>query len=367
MLYVRRSGERHFAGIALPKGRPVVATVPPSYAAGRGFDYFVQITDEHGNTRTVPPGGRAAPEHAWPVTRWTRVDLGRHRFGHTRAPQAVIQAAWGSGRGELGRERTVGASSFDVSRDGDVIVLDQLNRRLAVYAADRSAPAYTPIEFLGGEGDIAVAADGTVYVLDQGRATEHVPFIRSYGAALDTLASTRVGEQLATMVRMGPGGAIVHVLPSEQWLPVGRAGHLLQPHEQRAGALPARVFPTGEQVVVDAGRREARLALFERGRLAGSWLIRSVTPLGEVQLAERYRDGLVVALRVFNARAAEWRVLWLTDAGVAGAVAVRVVEKVDSTALSRLRRHGDRLYALESRRRGAAIVRYDLDFPRPGS
>lgn len=308
---------------------------------------------------SMPAGGATAPQHAWPVSRWTSIALGRHKLGDVSTGTPVVEADWGRSRGQFGRERTVGASAFDLTPTGTIVVLDQLNHRLASYRARQRTPTYTPIEFLGGEGDIAIGGDGSVYVLDYGRATEHIPFVRSYSSALERLATTRVAEQ-ATALRVGHRGAIVHVWPSEQWLPVGRGAKLLPPDAQLRGGRPARTFATGEEVAVDIDRRHARFALYKDSDLRGSWSITSATPVGEVQLFEPYRNGLLVVLRLFRAGQAEWQVMQLAPSGLGRRFAVRVVEDIDATALSRFRRHGDQLYVLQSSDESAAIIRYAL-------
>ena len=93
-----------------------------------------------------------------------------------------------------GREMArIGPSAFDVAPDGTVAVLDQVNDRLVMYGSG-TAPRYVPIAFTGGEGDLALGADGTAYVLDQ--APE--PIVRSYAPS---------GAQLVTTSRLGCGHA----------------------------------------------------------------------------------------------------------------------------------------------------------------
>jgi hypothetical protein len=272
----------------------------------------------------------------------------------------VVVAGLGIGPRELGRLRTVGPSAFDVTADETVVILDQVNRRLAVYPRS-GPPRHTPITFLGGEGDLAIADDGTVYVLDGGRPREHVYFIRSYDRDLKPLATTQlaVGTQGDT-IRVGEQGAIVHVFPAEQWLPVGTGRDLLEPDEQEAGAGSGQTFPEGHEVAVAAGRRETRVALFDGDDVIGSWRIRSATPFGEVQLVEPNANGLLAVLRVFSKTRAEWLVLQLTPAGLAKSFSVRPVEDLDSAATSRFRLRENVLYELQSSRTGVRVVKHDL-------
>ena len=362
-LHVRRAGEGEFDEIPLTTVRQSLATVsvPAAYAAGSGFEYYVDLHDERGRSRTIPGGGAAAPQRAWAIDRSTPVELGRHRFGRTRAGRVVVDASWGAGPRSVGLRRGVGPSAFAVAPDGGIVVLDQVNRRLAVYRLGAPArPRHVPIRFLGGEGDVAVAADGTTYVLDSGAPKEHVAFLRSYTARLSPLAETRVAEAPADRLAIGPDGAIVHAFPSEQWLPLGEGRHLLGREEQERGARPARTFPDGRQVIVKATPIEARFALFDRKGVVGSWRITSTTRLGEVQLAEPYGRGVVVVVRVYTARRAEWQVLELSPEGTAGGFSVRPVEWAGAGPGARFRRAGRYLYQLRSGRSGIEIARYRL-------
>jgi hypothetical protein len=363
VLHVRRSGASEFDQIPLTTVRHGLATasVPAAYSTGTGFEYYVDLHDERGGSATVPRGGAAAPQRSWAIGRWTNVVLGRHRFGRTREGQTIVEAGWGRGPHRLGLQRGVGPSAFAVAPGGAIVVLDQLNRRLAVYSpGDSSRARYVPIRFLGGEGDIAITRDGTVYVLDAGKPTDHVPFVRAYGPGLRELAATPVAETPSNRIAIGPTGAIVHAVPSEQWLPVGERGRLLAPDEQERRARPARTLRDGREFVVMASAAEAQVALFGPAGVVGSWRIRSATPLGEVQLAEPHGRGLLVILRVHTRARAEWQVLELGPHGVVDRFSVRPVEWADAGAGARFRLSGGFLYELRSGRAGAEVARYRL-------
>jgi hypothetical protein len=354
-LHVRRPGASSFDELPLAtvgQGRASVS-IPSRYTSGSGLDYYAEIEDEHGRARTVPRAGASAPQHSWTVDRWTTVALGRHVFGAPRQAETVVAAPWG----ELGQRRRVGPSAFDVAAGGAIIVLDQANRRLAVYEGAR--PRYVAIPFLGGEGDLAIAPDGTTYVLDQGKPREHVAVVRSYDRRLRPLASTTLAEAPSGRLHADEHGAIVHASTSEQWLPVGARGELLPADEQAAQARSAPVYG-GAEVAVDANPAEARFALFRNDRPVASWDVKSATPLGEVQLAEPWDGGLLVVVRVHTTARAEWEVLELTRRGLARSFAVATAEWADAPPGSRFRLEDGALYALQSRRTGVAIVRYDL-------
>jgi hypothetical protein len=143
------------------------------------------------------------------------------------------------------------------------------------------------------------------------------------------------------------------------WLPTGAARPPLSPAQQLAAAEPARRVEGGS-VVVRAADDEALLALVRGDRVAHAWAVRSSTRLGEVQLAEPYGDGLLVVVRVWTEKKAEFRVLRLTTSGVAESFAVDRAEWAESASLSRFRLHGTTLYQLRSTPSGTQIATFEI-------
>lgn len=365
-VFVRAVGAADFDELSLvrePEGS-LSAEVPAGYTSGAGFDYFAQIDTGGGGSATLPTGAGDAPHHAWALGGWTTVDLGSQRFDDTSPPSSILaEFSWGKGRRLLGldsgREQSrIGPSAFDIAPDGAVVVLDQVNRRLVV-AKGSVAPKELPIEFGGGEGDLAVGDDGTIYVLDAGSAGAG-PVLRSYNPAGDLIAGTPLAEPVADMVRAGPAGPLVHTYPSEMWLPTGSGRPPLAPEDQIAAARPGRNVPGGLAVVVRASPAEAKLALVRGDRVVRSWLVRSSTDLGEVQLAEPYADGLLVVVRLWNEKQAVFRVLQLTPDGVAKSFAVDRAEWAETASLSRFRLHGRTLYQLRSALSGVEIAAFEI-------
>ena len=214
-----------------------------------------------------------------------------------------------------------------------------------------------PIAFAGGEGDLAVGRDGTIYLLDAGGAR---PSVAAYTPAGDLIAETRLAEPSADMVRVGPRGPIVHAYPSEMWLPTGAGRPPLSPDEQLAGARSARTFGDGVGVVVSASPDEARLALVRGDRVLHTWLLRSSTNLGEVQLAEPFADGLLAVVRLWNEKRAEFRVVRLAPGRAVESFSVDRAEWAETASLSRFRLHGDTLYQLRSTASGVEIATFEI-------
>jgi hypothetical protein len=105
---------------------------------------------------------------------------------------------------------------------------------------------------------------------------------------------------------------------------------------------------------------EALLALVRGDRVAHAWAVRSPTHLGEVQFAEPYGAGLLVVVRIWTEKQAEFRVLRLTEAGLDTSFAVDRAEWAESASLSRFRLHGTRLYQLRSTPSGTQIATFEI-------
>ena len=360
-VFVRRNGEFAFRRVPLAasEGSALTAALD-GVTAEDGFSYYAIIEDGSRSAITVPAGGAAAPQRAWTVPAMTVAALGTHTFGHTRRPDGrSMTASWGDGANALGLitgrgQVTIGPSAFDVAPDGSITVLDQVNDRLAVYAQGRVS--YEPITFAGGEGDLAIGADGTTYVLDH--AAE--PVVRTYTRTGAPAGLTRIEDRAADMLRAGPGGALVHAYPGDMWLPVGRAGVPLEPTAQVAAARAGRSVVGGVEVVVRANPTQALFALIRGDRVLRAWRVTSATNLGEVQLAEPLGDGLLVVLRLWTETDAEFVALVLTAQGLSTSFAIDAEEWAESAPFGRFRLHQGTLYELRSAPSGAAIVSFEI-------
>ena len=331
-------------------------------AGDGGFDYYAELDNGRGETATLPEAAAVAPQHVWPLQSWTTVDLGLEPFGETRSPSSVVsELTWGKGSQAVGldsgqEQSRIGPSAFDVAPDGSIVVLDQVNHRLSRLRPG-AGTTQLPIPFAGGEGDLAVGGDGTIYVLDAGASQ---PVVRSFTPTGDLIAGTPLAETIADMVRVGPDGPLVHAYPSEMWLPTGQGRPPLTAEEQLAGAKVARSVGGGLAVVVSASPVETRFALVRGGDVVRAWLLRSTTTLGEVQLAEPYGDGLLVVVRLWDEDHAQFRVVRLAPDGLAATFSVERAEWAETASVSRFRLHDSTLYQLRSSSSGVEIATFEI-------
>jgi hypothetical protein len=372
-VYVRAGTAGAFEEIPLRRTDDVadgryVAEVPALLAASpEGFSYYAVLRNEAtGASLTVPSAGAAAPQLSLPLARAVDVDLGAHRFGATRRADArVVEAPWGSAPGQAGLVHgptlgPIGPSAFDVLANGDVAVLDAVNRRIGRWHAARHV-ADTPVDVTGGIADMAVEPDGSIDVLEPS-GDGPTPELRSFDASGALTAKTPIADRTWSELRKGPQGPEVQQEPSEQWMPVGRG---LTRTAQARSAHAGRALPNGKELVVfRTGTSEARVAELAGGNVRRAWRIVSATPLGEVQLAEPLGNRFVVVIRPYTETQDEFFVLVLGDRGVERSFSVDSADWAETAPLARFRLAGSSLYQLGSTPGGMHVDRFDLEVNR---
>jgi hypothetical protein len=375
-VFVRAGQSGPFQQLALTRGEDsrdgrYFVDVPREIASSRaGFSYYATLRDRaSGASITVPAGGSAAPQRSVPLSVAASVALGEHVFGRDREPdKRVVAAAWGSEVGQAGlvgsRELGfVGPSSFDVSADGSVVVLDQVNARVQHWS--RVGVKATSLEVSAGLADFALEPGGVMDVLEPPNRISPAPLLRSFRGDGTPLWAQRLSDRTWAKLAVGPAGPVVQQQPSEQWLPVAEHGAALGRAAQAGHGRPGRPFANGSEVVVErVGSAELRLAELVGNAVARSWRITSATPLGEVQLAEPHGSRLVVVTKTYTDDRSEYLVLVLDRSGVVNSFAVESLEWAESAPLARFRLAGSSLYRLGSTRAGLFVDRFDLEVSR---
>jgi hypothetical protein len=315
VLYVRNSRQRDFTQIPLAaKNGSVVARVPGSLATGPKLSYYALLRDPSGRSVTVPATGARGPEQVWVVDRALRVSLGTHRFGHLRAPSAIVARAGPKDVGFVGcmedaakrtlcadgsqppqgggcgcGEPSYGPSSFDIARDGSIWLLDEVNHRLLVWrpgrpaTLDRSVPLPQNLSVT----DFALGTTGGIYLY----ATDHVGPGHSNLYALTSTGQLRwkAPAHGNPPLRIGPDSALYTPFGfplSEQvrsaWTPLTNpAGRPLSASEQRRRTSPFQPLAGGLRLVsTQPSSHEVRFGLVNRaGELVRAWRVTSRTDL----------------------------------------------------------------------------------------
>jgi hypothetical protein len=222
-----------------------------------------------------------------------------------------------------------------------------------------------PLDLSGGLADFAVEPNGTMDVLEPPNRALPAPVLRSFEEDGTPRWTQRLSDRTWAKLALGPDGPAVQQQPSEQWLPISAHGLALGRERQAERGRPGRPFAHGgELVVARVGPAELRLAELNGNSVGRSWRITSSTPLGEVQLAEPFRSGMVVVLKTYTDERAEDVVLVLDHAGAVEQFAVQPSEWAESAPLARFRLAGSSLYQLGSTPAGAFVDRYDLEVTR---
>jgi hypothetical protein len=234
------------------------------------------------------------------------VPLGSHRFGHLRAPQAIVARA---GPNDVGFYRpqegpSFGPWSFDIARDGSVWLLDQVNDRLLVWRPGRpDRPARTvPLPFKAAV-DLVLGPDGTVYVTSgQAQEPDYLYALTSTGQVRWKVALPT--DQVVGSLLMGADGVVYYHYhdSAEAWTPLTDPhGRPLPVTERRRRTSPHQPLPGGLRLVTTSpSSHERRFTLINQaGQPVRAWRVTSQTELGALIGAPALLGGdLVVTLGV---------------------------------------------------------------------
>jgi hypothetical protein len=300
-LFVRNDLRRSFVRVPLKADGPLVsAAVPASLLRGHRLDYYAVVRDlKSKRSATLPHASSLI------LRKPALIDLGKHVYGQTRAPAAVVARAapdevtWDTGEGF-----SVGPQTFQVGADGGAWLQDSIGNRLLVWNA--GAPdtiAHTiPLHGYGGQGDFVPAPDGTVFSSAPGNG-KYGAAVFHLGPAGSVLSAIALPPELGFPVptgqlplRFGPDGRLYCAVGGqtfgrtehEGWMPVARAnGTGLTVAQQRRGTLWGyEPLAGGLRLVSDwfvpfrseRGPRDVRYALLNRGgKVLRSWRVVSRT------------------------------------------------------------------------------------------
>ncbi|MDH4102197.1 MAG: hypothetical protein OEW52_00615 [Thermoleophilia bacterium] len=347
----------------------LVASVPEEITTPRkGFTYYAEIAAATGQAAvTLPSGGAWAPHQSLPLGAAIAIDLGRHAFGSSsRADERVAEVGWGDGSNDVGLEEgrnltPIGASAFDVDPSGVVVVLDQAHRRVLRWRNGSQNPTRVPLAIAGTIADMALASDGSLYVLEFASRSGRTPLVRRFDSHGRELESTETAERTASQIRQGPLGPVILQQPSGQWMPAASAGSPIPPEVQRRRGRSGRPIRGGEEIVVLRLNNEIRVALVGPAGVRRSWRIASETALAEVQLAEPLGHDVVLVARVYTDDADEFVALVLGAEGLIRRISLDSADWAESAPLGRFRLVRGSLYQLGSTPAGAYVDRFDLE------
>jgi hypothetical protein len=308
-VFVRNDVERRFLRLQLVRERGAATTlharVPARLIRGHRLFYYAVLRAGRRRSRVPAAGVSSALILEHPTT----VDLGTHRFGRTRASEAVVararpdEVAW-----QLEGD-PFGPQTFLVGADGSTWLDDSLNNRLLVYAPGR--PDHwirsVPLPDRSADRDVAFGPAGTIYVTGGiGRGVTY----RDVLYRLSPTGQILWQQQLAggpgsrgsfvlganSSLRTGPDGTLYCLagMPGliggePGWMPVATTlGSPLSRGAQRRGTdWPYQPVGGGLRLVSelyvpvpDGAPHEARYALVDRrGRIVRAWRVLSDTDI----------------------------------------------------------------------------------------
>jgi len=151
-----------------PRGREprLFAVVPSRLVRGQRLFYYVVVRDPaSGRSVTVPEAAARYPELASVLEKPFVVRLGVHRFGRTRAPEAVVARAGPAQVGFRTQGDVAGPQTFVVGRDRSIWLDDGLKQRLLVWRAGEPAKIARTVRLphFSPDTDFALGAHGTLY------------------------------------------------------------------------------------------------------------------------------------------------------------------------------------------------------------
>lgn len=345
----------------------VAAGAAASGAGGRASGavrFFVRARDASGRTVSLPDG---APDRtlrfyvatSMPVVRLPAVPFGRARRGRT-----VLRLPWGTGPRRAGLtpgdgSAALGPSSFDVDAGGRVYLLDELQRRLAVFSRGRLVRSTRlPVPPLS---DVAVAENGTAYVLARDPRDGSRLQVRTVSPAGRVTAVVPVGTGIPGEIRTAGAGAYVHLLPLDAWVPVPGTGAATSV----AGPSAGRPLPSGDSLLRSVAGNALRLGTVSGGEVRRAVELRSTRRLGEAPLAEPDgRGGYWAVVHVWRGAphaADQYEVVHVLDGRVVRAFAAPRREYAQAAPLSAFRMGADgALYHLQTEAAGLRVVRYRI-------
>lgn len=144
----------------------MVAEVPASDANGQALQYYLEINDPPVNVHYRYP--LSGVIKLMVVPSFTVIDL--PIADSPVSGELVVDAAWGDGPGEVGLSNEdgrapVGPDAFDIAQNGDIALLDEVNKRVLLFSSSTRELSSYPVN-LKGWGDLTFKSTGELIILD---------------------------------------------------------------------------------------------------------------------------------------------------------------------------------------------------------
>lgn len=265
VLHYRPPGGNWNEAVRLLDGLGVGFNLPVPNA--RYVEYYLDVTERStGAHMTFPPNGSSAPLRFYMLPAVGATQLAALPFGQSRPPDASFRLTWGAAPDQAGlipgdESSTIGPQALDVDAAGRIYLLDQVNDRVQVFDPAGLLVNVIPLQ-LGPLGDLAVAEDGSLYVLDfvpngpgSHPVVHYVVPSDIPNAPPQAVTTVETPEWEPALLRVEGDAAWAYGTPSDAWRPV--AGNVAGLPSIQMG-MPSAM---GEVIRrVDPGRRIVELA-----------------------------------------------------------------------------------------------------------
>lgn len=336
-----------------------VFVVPESVAASGSFNYTVTFGMEGQPSVEWPSSGTAM--QAFAIDDALPVDLGEAPFSGPALSkgQQVLAARWGTAPSELGHAGT----SFDVTPDGAVVVLDTWNSRLSWFMNGKLT-AQRSVDLPPDYPDLAVEDGGAVDVLLPGGGTGRAKVLRYTDGQAPITVAMKSGR--ASQIRARGDGVQV-LTQSSNWVTVVSAGKPLASEEQASHTAVASVDGQTRTYVKHVDGNKVLIGKASADGQCVTWQISAESWLGPVKLAESTDWGVILVQSIYSDTDSVNAVVQLFNDGRHAVTWVPNQQYAEMTANSDFRWSDDHLYAARSTRDGFAVVRYDVRPTAPGT
>jgi len=345
---------------AVAHGVNLTVKVPTEVLGAQSFRYHADFEVGGGQVAEYPAHGVSMEAVSFDTAQV--VDLGDPPWAPEEMERGTLVASggWGSGPSQFGKSpEGFGPDSFAIAPNGDVVVMDTKNKRLARFDAQGNR-TNVPIELSPGEPVVGIEPDGRVDVL-YGTAVPPARmerFSADGGAAEETIDLPFAGNDVVRI-----GDTMYVEADDSWWTPVLRGGAVLSDEEQVTGAFAGIPDAAGEGLVMRKHMREegneVRIAQLTSNGVQ-AWRLTGQAPLLEVDVAAPLPDGrvAVVQSQVVEQKYPQSIVLVLSADGVDRQFAVPMEAYVLGAIEFRLQ--GSDLYQMRTTKDGFNIWRYDL-------
>jgi hypothetical protein len=332
-VYVRNDRRRRFTRLSLVAEHGPATTyhaiVPDRLIRSQHLRYYAVLRDRRsGRTARVPATGVSS---ALVLEHPTRIQLGTHRFGDTRAPDETVARAKAD---QVGWQipppgPKAGPQSFLVAPDHSILLHDSFNDRMLVWnAGDPDTIVRTiPLPDRTADNDVALGPQGSLYVTHgEGHGLDFHIVLKRLGPTGEELWSARMAGDFIgrgqdflvggnSALRRGPGGKL-HILagmfgrPGGEfgWMPVATArGNAIPIRQQQRGTdWPYQPLAPGQRLVTevyapvpDSAPREVRAAIVNgQGQIVRSWRVISRTDINLHDTPDAVRGAPTLVLDV---------------------------------------------------------------------